>query len=101
MQLDRFKQGRQNCQGDRVDINQLKRMQKLDERQLGAFKGGPRLINQGIIARQANRPMPMMDTEALAKQEKLKKEQEEKYNGYLSQRALKFGAPQNQGPFAK
>ena len=45
--------------------------------------------------------MPMMDIQGLAKQEQQKKEQEEKYNGYLSQRALKFGAPQNQGPFAK
>jgi hypothetical protein len=45
--------------------------------------------------------MPMMDIQGLAKQEQQKKEKEEKYNGYLSQRALKFGAPQNQGPFAK
>ena len=39
MRLDKFKQKRQNCQGDRVDINELKRMQKLDDRQLGAFGG--------------------------------------------------------------
>ena len=43
----------------------------------------------------------MMDTSALDKQEELKKQQQEHFTGYLSQRALKFGIPQNLGPFAK
>ena len=42
-----------------------------------------------------------MDISALAKQEEMKKQQKEHFSGYMSQRALKFGIPQNQGPFAK
>jgi hypothetical protein len=44
-------------------------MQKLDDRQLGAFGG------KKNISRQTNRPMPMMEPGALAKQEEHKKSQ--------------------------
>jgi hypothetical protein len=41
-----------------------------------------------------------MNTTALAKQEAFKKEQQEQFTGYMGKRAVKFGVPQNQGPFA-
>lgn len=61
MNIKRAQANRQNMQGDRVDINGIQRMQRLQNREFGAF-GGKKQLN-----RLDNKPMPVNAQETFAK----------------------------------
>jgi hypothetical protein len=65
--------------GDRVDINAIKKLEKLKAKEEIFFKRS----NQSLASRDNNRPMVMKTPEQIAKVKELKAKEDEILNSYL------------------
>lgn len=92
MRVERHKGTRLALQGDRVDCNAIRKMQKMQDLDagIGAFGGRKNLVRD-------NRPMKPHDPVAAEKTRLLKEKEEDKFKSFIGSRAMKF-KPTNAGP---
>jgi len=79
MHMERQKGQRLNLAGDRVDCNQIKRMEARNKKEFGAF-GGKQVFTRDI------KPARLLSPKAQAKVTQIKEKQQEKFTSFMGNR---------------
>ena len=86
--FEKFRAGRMNTMGERVDINYINRMRKLEDKEKKMMQFVQ--TDKSVLNRQSNKPMPIISQEEREKREALWKKEQSKIGTYFNYRDRKF-----------
>lgn len=82
--FNKFRAGRANTMGDKVDINainKIRKMQDLEQKEMSFLR-----TDKSVLNRSGNRPMPMLSPKSRAKKEEQDKKLKNSFSNYMDYR---------------
>ena len=94
--FNKFRSGRANTMGDKVDINainKIRKMQDMETKEMSFLRS-----DKSVLNRNGNRPMPMLSPKSRVKKEENDKKLKGSFANYMDYRQQRFTAMVNNGP---